>query len=365
MLMTCTNSIVNPDNLQRVETENETALLGTLVHALCQKLVETGSYDLGELRQRLNEADFDRASTLFNNFLSVWRAASVHMRRPETEHGFHVEMSHAFLTGHIDVRHVDPARAFILDYKTGRVHEDHYHQMAAYAFGTWVGAGRPKPYVVYVTSVYLEDNSVKPYEFTAEQLEEWEREVATQLLQQRYTVGRKCSHCTLQDTCPAYAVYARNARQFLLDRGENLPAPTWEAMTPEDRGAISDAMYVLEKAIDRAKLGLRNLVKSKGAVDTGDGKEYVLVEQEEKQVNFKLALPVLLKRIGQDAVERNGRLPLDAVLTEMAARAPKGKKTVARKELFEELDKAGAIVRSKTTKMWRRPKGEVVLEDQQ
>lgn len=364
MLMTCAPAVLNPDKLQVVEQENETSLLGTLVHALCEKLVATGSYDLAELKQRLNEEDYERASMLFNNFLTVWRAAEGYMRRPETESDFSVELSHCVLTGHIDARSVEDERAFILDYKTGRQHEDHYHQMAAYAYGTWADKGKPEKYTVYVTSVYLEDTAVKPYEFTAQQLLEWEKELAIKILDTRYTAGRKCAFCQLQDSCPAYRVYGANARGYLL-ANDNIPMPTWDAMTPEDRGAIVDAMYVLEKAIDRVKLGLRNLVRTKGAVNIGGGKEYVLVEQKERQIDVVKAMPVLVKRIGREAVYRNSRLPLDTVLSEVAGRALKGKKGKAKEELLEELDKAGAIVRSTTTKMWRRPIGEQTLEVKQ
>lgn len=359
-LMTCTPSVLNPDGLQVVEQENETALLGTLVHALCEKLVMTGAYDLADLKQRLNEADYDRASLLFNNFLAVWRVASVHMRRPVAEWDFRVELSHCILTGHIDLHYAEQDRAFVLDYKTGRQHEDHYHQMAAYAYGIWAGQGKPENYTVYVTSVYLEDNAVKPYTFTTAQLLEWEKELAVKIMDLRYTAGRKCAFCQLQDTCPAYRVYGANARAYLMEN-QNIPMPTWEAMTPEDRGALVDAMYVLEKAIDRVKLGLRNLVRERGAVDISGGKEYVLVETKERQIDTEKALPILKARIGAAAIRRHSRIPLDAVLSEFAAKAAKGKKTVARKELFEELDKAGAIVHSTTTRMWRRPKGEQVL----
>lgn len=361
MLMTCTPAILNPDGLQEVEQENETSILGTLVHGLCEKLVSTGSYDLGELRQRLNESDFERASVLFNNFLRVWGVASVHMRRPEVEVDFNVELPHCILTGHIDCRHVDADRAFILDYKTGRQHEDHFHQMAAYAFGTWAQSGKPESYTVYVTTVYLEDNTVTPYEFTAAQLREWEAEVGIKLLDLRYVAGRKCAFCRLQDTCPAYKVYAANARDFLLNN-PNIPAPTWDAMTPEDRGALVDAMYVLEKAIDRVKLGLRNQVKKAGSVDIGGGKEYVLVETKDFHLDVETAMPILSKRLGRKTVERNARLPLHVVMEEVGFRAPKGNKAKAKQALFEELDAAGAIVRSSSTKMWRRPKGEQQLE---
>jgi hypothetical protein len=120
---------------------------------------------------------------------------------------------------------------------------------------------------------------------------------------------------------------------------------------------------VLEKAIDRVKLTLRNKVRSKGSVDIGGGKEYVLIEQEEKQLNVKKAMKVLAKRIGDPVALGIARIPLNEVLTAFGNKAPRGQKQQARKQLFEELDAAGAVVRAKTTKMWRRPKGEKILEE--
>lgn len=359
MFMTCSNAVLNPHELQRVETENETAFSGTLVHGVCENLVKTGELTLAAIKPRLSESDYDRAAMQVNNFLRVWNEAKQYMTRPETEYGFSVELSHCVITGHIDLHHTDPLRAFILDYKTGRQHEDHYHQVAAYSFGVWAKMGRPDNYTVYVSVVYLEDNAVHPYEFTADDLKAWEKEVAVQVMQQRYTVGRKCAFCTLQDTCPAYRVYAQNGVAAMLQHSD---VPRWEDMEPEDRGTIVDTMYVLDKALDRIRLSLRNTVKSKGAVDIGGGKEYALVESTERQINLPKALKILEERIGKGNVISNSHITLDAVLTAYAGKAAKGRKTQAKNELLAELDAAGAIVRNTSTKMWRRPKGEKTLE---
>jgi hypothetical protein len=282
------------------------------------------------------------------------------MPTPQLEVAFSIELSHCIVTGHIDNVQLDPARAFILDYKTGRQHEDHYHQMAAYAFGAWDKAGRPPVYTVYVTTLYLEDNSVHNYTFDVDALLSWEREVSAQVLKVGYTAGRKCANCPLRG-CPGYRAYVSSALEVLND-DTSIVTATWEGMTPEQRGALSDRIYVVEKAIDRAKLGLRNLVRREGAVDMGKGMDQVLIEQEEKQVDVQRALPILLKRIGRAGVERQTRFPLNAVLGEYAAKAAKGQKTRAKNDLLAELDEAGAIVRVKETKMWRRPRHEKLLE---
>lgn len=360
LFMVCSNAVLNPDQLQRVEQENETALLGTLEHKVVQHIAMTGEDILPSLRQRLNNADYDRAGMLTSNFLKVYAVAKAYMPNPRAEVQFTAEMSHLILTGNIDLVEIGGKEAYILDYKTGRQHEDHYHQMMGYAYGAWHEAGRPRVYTVYVTTVYLEDLSITPYTVTTSDLAEWEEEVAKQVMQPRYTAGRKCAFCTLQDTCPAYRVYATNAMKILGDLQEPLPA--WETMSPGERGGIMDRVYVMEKAIDRVKSSLRNTVRREGSLDVGGGKQYTIVEEVSNILDPVKAAGVLRTRLGPKVLQSIQRLPIDAVLTAFSMKAAKGQKMKARKELFEELKAAGAISRVVTSKMYRRPIGEKTME---
>lgn len=364
MFMSCNPSVLNPHGLQQVETENETSLLGNLVHDVCEELVRSGELTLTPLKQRLSDADYTRASILTSNFLAVWREAKKVMLSPVLEAAFSVDIGSAIVTGHIDNYHLDAIRAFILDYKTGRQHEDHYHQMAAYAFGVWDIAGRPDNFTIYVTTVYLEDNTVKPYEFTPSVLLKWAEEINEQVSNSRYTVGRKCAFCAYQDSCPAYTIYATNGVRSMVELHENEYSnlPNWKNLSPDDRGKLVDKLYVIDKAKDRVRLGMRNHIVTTGPMDLGGEKEYVLLESTENSLDLVKARPILEKRIGKGMVNNLSRMQLDAALTAYAGKAAKGKKTVARKELFTELEAAGAIVKTNTTKLWRRPKNEMQME---
>jgi CRISPR/Cas system-associated exonuclease Cas4 (RecB family) len=362
LLMTCSNAVLNPDGLDRAETFIEPAVLGNLVHAECERLVKTGGWDPDSLRQRLSKPDFERAWHLFQNFLDVYREAAKYMTSPVTELGLQAELSHVHLTGHIDLSHMEAKRAFVIDYKTGRQHEDHFHQMAGYAFLIWDHAGRPMEYTVYVSAVYLEDKSVHSYTFNPESLLEWEKELAHQVTQPRYSVSRKCANCSLADSCPAYLTYAKGARAMLLDTLEG--TPTWDDLTAEERGRIVDQMYLLEKAIDRVKQSLRNRVRRGGPLDVGDGKEYTLVPTDIKRVKPEVALPILQQRIGQNEdLLATLEISLDQALAAFATKAAKGKKASARRDLLQELDDAGAIERITTERMFRRPKSEPQMQD--
>lgn len=363
LFMTCGNAVLNPEGLQSLEYAFDTASgVGTMIHAAAEQLVNTGSYDLEPLKQRLSAEDFDRAGKLMRNFVSIWGEAKSIMTHPKTEAFLEADVAGLVtLTGHIDLLSMLQDRAYILDYKAGRQHEDHYQQMAGYAFLVWDRAGRPQKYSVDVSVVYLEDKSVHPYRFTAESLQSWQAEVATQIQTVRYTVSRKCAGCPLQHACPAYRQFMASTASVFND-DMTVPQKSWEQMDPAERGQLMDRIYVIEKAIDRAKLGMRNLVKQKGSVDIGGGKEMILIEEQNQFLDSRRSLPVLKERLPKGEIEKIMRLPLDEVLGAFAKRAAKGQKIKARQALLDELDAAGAVVRYGSTRMWRRPKGERVLK---
>jgi hypothetical protein len=213
LFMTCAPAVLNPDNIPAVEQEWEASLSGTLGHALAESVVKNGTFDLEAAKKQMPEEEYARTERLFNNFLDIWREAGAYMKNPVTEWEFRVELSHVTLTGHIDIHSVEKRRAFVMDYKTGRQHENHYHQMAAYAYGVWEAAGQADDYTVYVTAVYLEDKTVQPYTFTAETLRAWEALVATQVQNLRYVAGRKCATCP-----PVWSVPGGASVRRRLDR---------------------------------------------------------------------------------------------------------------------------------------------------
>lgn len=365
LFMACSNSVLNPDDLIRYEMENEASIVGTYVHALAEETVLTGSADLESIKDKMSQPDYDRAGKMYRNFLRAWKSASKHFTKPQVEVFLEAEMPFVKLSGHMDVLDIAKNRAYVMDYKTGRQHEDHYHQMAAYAYLVWDKAGRPPApkFRVEATVVYLEDLSIHPYSFTVTDILKWEAEVGIQANQPRYTVGRKCANCSLSGTCPAYETFNVGNTLKIFNEKTAIPQSSWELMTPEQRGQLIDRIYMVERAIDRAKLGLRNLVKQKGRVDIGKGFEQTLVAETTTFLDARKSMPILVKRIGQVGVGRIVRVPLDDALTAYSNRAGKGLKTQAREDLFEELDKAGAIVRIHSSKMWRRPIGEQTLED--
>lgn len=361
LFMTCSPAVLNPDKLIKTDQSIEASESGTFIHSLAEDFISTGSFDLEPFRKRISKEDYDRAGRLMRNFLKLWKEAKKHITNPETEVSLTGETETLRLTGHIDLLSSQPGQAYLIDYKTGRQHEDHYHQLAGYAFLVWVRAGKPRDYLVNASAVYLEDLSVHAYRFTANDLSKWAASVDDKARDLRYVVSRKCAGCHLSATCPAHLAFVQGAiGAFTEDRA--IPGKTWEAMRPADRGTLLDRIYVIERAIDRAKLGLRNTVRARGSLDIGDGKEMVLVDETSTFLDTRRALPVLTKKLGADVVAQVARLPLDDVLAAYSKRASKGRKLKAREDLLAALEKANAVIRVVTTKMFRRPKGEKKLE---
>lgn len=361
LFMTCTPAILNPDKLTLTDQSNEQSENGTLVHGLTEDYVRTGSYDIEALKKRMSNEDYDRTGRLMRNFLKMWKEAKDYFPNPETESYLKAETERLTISGHIDVLSLSAGQAYLLDYKTGRQHEDHYHQLAGYAFLVWDKAGRPREYVVNASAIYLEDLSVHAYRFTADAIIKWVKEIDAKALDLRYVVGRKCAGCHLNSECKAHDAYIKGTLRTFNDE-TTVPGKTWQQLKPVQRGEMLDRIYVVERAIDRAKLGLRNIVRAKGSLDIGDGKEMVLVDDTSTFLDTRRALPVLQKKLGADAIAQVARLPLDDVLTAYSRRASKGRKMKAREDLLAMLEKANAVIRVVTTKMFRRPKNEKKLE---
>lgn len=367
--MTCAPSELNPDKLQEVFIEIEPAELGTLVHEFAQRIVETGEWSVDELQARRPD-DMERAELLIRNFFTVWDEARQVMTAPQTE-VFHEmvlvdnDTLQLKLSGHIDLCQIVSTDATILDYKTGRLHENHYHQIAGYAALAWDKAGRPAKYKVAVSVVYLEDLSITNYDFTAADLEKWLGEVVAKVSDTRYTVGKKCAFCKIQGSCPAYREYTSAAIRFFQSEDAQMGRVKWKDVEPAERGSLVDVMYVVSKGAERVKDSLKSVLqgsKKSAALDLGDGMGYTKVIRRENVLDTQKALPLLRRRFAQDLLDEITTIKLSDLLGLVAKHAAKGAKQKAKDEFLARLDAAGAIQVNETERFERRPLGENKLE---
>lgn len=364
-LMVCTPSVTNPEKFIEVEHDQPSARLGTAIHDFAQRIVETGEYSIRDINARYPD-DAARIAVLVDNFAKVWRTARPRMPKPQTELAFSVQLSEEVtLTGHIDLAQIDPTTALILDYKTGRIHDNHYHQVAAYAFGAWDKAGRPDNYTVSVCVVYLEDLNVSNYDFDSDSLKRWRGEVLDKLKDLRYTVSRKCAFCSIQGSCPAYKEYMRSAMAYFSST-DALPMKAKWSDDPAERGKFMDRLYVLKKGIQNVERALQFWMVGKhlSELDMGDGTVYTQVAHKEEVLKPVKALPVLKERFDRDLLEAIAVYPLSKVLELIAKFAPTGKKLKSRAEFKDKLIAADAIGVTKRYWYERRPKNEGTLTEE-
>lgn len=365
-LMACGPSETNPDRLQEVFIEIDASETGTLVHEFAQRIVVSGEYDVEELRKR-RPNDLARAETLITNFFEVWKEAQFTITTPVTELHHVATLLDAtegklMLSGHIDLCQFGPKNAIILDYKTGRLHDDHYHQVAGYAYLLWDKAGRPVAYKVDVAVVYLEDLAVTNYQFTGRELAKWRDEVVAKVSDTRYTVGKKCAFCKIQGSCPAYREYTQAAIKFFQSDDAQKGRVGWIDVDPEERGSLVDVMYVVGKGIERVKDSLKSALggrKGNQALDLGKGMEYSKTVRTYEGLNTQAALPILRERFDQQHIDGVVQIELADALNLAAKFAKAGKKVEAKEKLKEKLKAGGAIYSGTTDRFERRPKKEL------
>jgi hypothetical protein len=370
-LMVCPASVLNPDGLPRVEVYGEAAEFGTAMHGFCQELVETGEFNLTPVIDR-HPTEAGRAKKIADNFLTVWNMARLRITKPVCELAHSTVLAESpehlvTLTGHIDVCQIDIGGAFILDYKTGRSHENHYHQLAGYAFILWDYAGKPDVFSVNIAVVYLEDNTTQSYLLKASDLKSWKTSVMEKALAPSYVVSRKCGYCNIASQCKPHAEDVAYTLSFLESEDAHSRRVGWKSMTPEERGKLIDRMYVVERGIQKVKSSLKAAMLGDVAhrpvnrLDIGNGMVYERVTVKGHTVVSDKAWDVLKGRFDEKIVRDISELPLGAILSLVASYAPMGKKIKAKADMLERLVERGAVLVEQSERFLRRPADESQL----
>jgi len=369
--MTCAPSVLNPEGWTEVNQYVEPAAMGTALHEFCQRIVETGEYDLSEINAKFPD-DAPRARMIVSNFFTVWNEAKNTITKPVCELHREVLLTETdaltvVLSGHIDLCQIDPDSAFILDYKTGRSHENHYDQIAGYAFLLWDYVGRPSAYSVQAAVVYLEDNTVQNYVFTAPQLQKWRDDVVTKVSDRQYVISRKCGYCRIAASCTAHKTDRAYTMSLLEGPEAQGGKVAWTQFTPEERGVLLDRLYVVKKGLERTEISLKSAMQgtiSGPAVermDIGNGMVYERVKTVRRRVHGTKALTVLRRRYDSSIIDGLVEFDLDALLDTAAKYAARGKKAEARQKLLEQLVEAGGVTLETQDRFQRRPADEQKL----
>lgn len=349
LFMSCPNSVLNPDELLEVEQEFEAAETGTLIHRLAEDYVLEGNDDIDFYADRLRMLDgYDRAHELFPNIKKTWGLASEVFEEPKLEQYLQADLSSDLrITGHIDVSEAFDDVAYVLDWKTGRVRDDHYHQMSGYAYLIWRDRFEGEPrcerhleYVVHCTVCYCDDGSLYKYSFTGKQLHDWANDVLAQAQNTRYVYNKRCVYCPLATKCEGYkakvtaavgTVTATEAVDLLRD------------MSDDERADALQKLKIVENAVRSFRSALKDDVRANGPMPTGDGREYVIKKQTKRELNPARALPILNEHLTSKEVYDATSISLPKAVAAVKKRADCGLKTEAAEHLVTDLTRAKAI----------------------
>jgi hypothetical protein len=344
-LFTCRNSIVNPDGLQEVEVLQGAAGLGTEIHAVIQKTIETGVVDFRKIERMYGPEDVERAKALFATGLATVEDASKQMKNMQFEIEVSFESDRFVVTGHVDILDADSDRAYVVDFKTGRVHQDHTHQMVGYAVGAWNKMGRPDKYTVKVAYVYLESGEATTFELSADDMRDWLKELDS--LPERYVVSNRCVYCKLNNTCPAFRDYLKGSME-LLTSTSGISNPRIRKLPDSARAKLAAAVKMARTATDRIREYIKAEAIERGPIANGDGTEYIIKNRKHHILLTSKALPILAKYLTPKDIMNATTLRLNEVLTAATRRTLGPMRKVIRTELMDRLTKAGAIVTSES-----------------
>lgn len=320
----------------RVDSADESAALGSAVHqVLAEWIRDRGERPIEEVAEYWG-ADQDEVAQLASLGRLCWRQLRDHFPAPAVEAELQQAINGVLLTGHIDLHSIVGDELRILDWKTGREDADHDAQLRGYG---WLGLnaiGDGGLRAAHVLTVRVRDQVVDGARYTREELAAWWDGLVDQLRGGRYNPGvPQCLHCPRRLSCAA--------RRDLIQQAAALSEGKL-AIGPNNAGQVYDRVRLLDAACAEARDALRFLVaEAGGALHLGDGRQLQITQQKHREIEARLALPVLREFMSPDEVD--GCLKVSNTLAEAATKANAGyrKKGAAVKELWTALDQAGAV----------------------
>lgn len=249
-------------------------------------------------------------------------------------------------SGHPDVVILSPDQTigYVIDLKFGWKDSDYGDQLKAYA--SLVMHRWPSIQEVNVCLFWVRPSEVEGETFSRDAIRLWEQQATRRLNENGYNPGRHCGYCPRCLECDA-------ARMQLIQAGEVLiEAAQQTELTDQDKFfLIYDAKKMLDDYIDRVDEMLRSQLAAAGGKIENDEREVFFQEQSRREINAKVALPVLRELMGADQVDACCKLSKTAIEDTVKATAGRGQKGKAVAAVMDRLEETGAISVNKIQRM--------------
>lgn len=343
---------VRPCALPINET-SDPAELGTATHKALAVLVQTGRVDWQGVPELARGHGFNvkELRALIAAGARLWWQVSESFPSAEAEVDLVRRGPGYVLTGHVDVLGRARRTARPADWKGGRLDSDYREQLLGYAALTLFADDDLDDAEGGI--LWIRDQDFEPYTLRRSQLDAWEERLIADVVRWdgTYRPGPHCRHCRRRHECPAANALARYDVQALAAAEPELEASI-DAMTPDQQVQLLLVAREVEKKAKRVIAHIKQQVLDHGDV-VGDKQRLTLQLEEDRSIDVLKAFPILAEQwgFGDDEMGRVLRLAISEVESIIAKRAPPRKGAAHVREFRAQLDAAGAVATSTTTKL--------------
>ncbi len=351
LLFACRPAI---DGDLRIDERNEAADLGNAAHEAMEAVVGGLRPDLDAIAKRWT-CNRDELGRLAWYGAKAWEVLAPSFPNDEE----HTRLSESFvgctgpgfeLTGHMDMHTIcSDGTARTVDWKTGRVDRDYYHQLAGYAACLM---SDPNIHEVTASVVWLRSQEIETYTITRAVLDQWLARLVVQLERTQYSTGRHCEHCQRSHACPAVQAKAREGIVVLSDGS----AAALDGLPSDRVVALYRQAKLVEKMAESMVASIRLHVIQHGPQDSGDGTALQIIEESGgREIDVAKAWSAIQQRLPEaDAMASVLKVSATALDDAVAKAAGRGNGAAAKRALAADLEAAGAVTMKRIQKLSER-----------
>ena len=351
----------------KIDRVGEPAKLGKAVHSICEEIVKTDR--IPELRpfalENNVEDKMDDLEFLAHSACRLWEGTK---EQPGLKRYFHnpsVEVTDDFtfqatnqfgekvpvrIHGRADVQEIFDDHAIVLDWKTGRKHDEYNYVGQMKALAVLAAAKSKKIKKISTMLVWLREGAASPIvTFTREELKRWLVSFAKHDLfwdGKTYRPGPHCRFCPRYLECPARKKMLSQSIALFSNSDVTEKLGGWLKESEKLAIAIDQARLVAQAAKDFVEQAKELLDGHEPIPVPGKpGYGYAVVEGSGAvKILPRKAWPIISEELDEDDIEACISISATKLKKALMNKAEHGQKAAFMKEMMEKLEKAGALI---------------------
>lgn len=324
-----------------IDVDNDMGRMGDACHeAMAEWVRSTTMPDIERLCQvhRIEGSEKELAM-LCGYGRAAWAELSDKFPAPVVEQALEAKLSdELILTGHSDLYSLQSDHVRVLDWKSGRVRTNFYHQMASYGVLTTRSLGVTS---AKVTTVWLRYGEHETHNVQPHQLDRTIDDLHSAIKSETYSTGDHCCNCKRFGECKAQRQLVHGALGMVGELGEGYSPRDNAGKLHIAFGGLKSA----QRAYERLRVSIRSdIERNNDEPILVQGGEFSLIPKcRKKLVDPRIWGPIATEYITQDQLADCMGKGLTALKTAVGANAERGQKGKRIAELIEKLESAGCI----------------------